>query len=318
MKKFILLAALSSTFIMCKKGETARSQMEGGADSAAIAVQETMNTVQQTADKVMDSANIKIKDFENTQNDIQKNIENTSKIVDSLSDKIASTKLESKIEKKDSAEKKNQKIIVNVPAPKIIKETKIIYKDKPKNDSYELSASKNKMVKSGFLTIKAENAETLKEILKEEVTKNNAFIKSEELSYMQVESVRNTHSSSSDNNLKVYQLQIKVPIQNFDGLMNALSDNTGDIEAKNVEVSGTNYLDNTICNITVTLTDKTSSEKEPTSFGGKSLAAISSGWNVITSIFLFILPLWPLFLAAGIGYYFYKKKNRDLPNNNSK
>ncbi|KFF13183.1 hypothetical protein IW15_10545 [Chryseobacterium soli] len=315
MKKIILLIAVSSTFIMCKKSEAVQSQMENAADSA---VSETINSVQANADKVLDSANIKIKDFENAKGEIQQNIENTSKIVDSLSTKIASTKLESKIEKKDSSEKKREKIVVNVPAPKVIKETKIIYKDSPKNDSYELSAPKNKMVKNGYISITADNAETVKEIIKEEAAKNNAYIKSEQLSYTTPEPVKNTPPSYPEDHQKVYDLQIKVPIQNFEGLMNSLSSSISDIESKNIEVTGTQYVDNTICTVAVTLIDTTESNQKPDTFGGKSLAAISSGWNVITSIFLFILPLWPLFLIAGIGYYLYNKKNKNLPDNNSK
>jgi uncharacterized protein YoxC len=321
MKKFILLIAVSSTFIMCKKSEAVHSQMENtvkSADSAASAVSETINSVHENADKILDSANIRIKDFENAKGEIQQNIENTSKIVDSLSTKIASTKLESKIEKKDSAEKKHEKIVVNVPAPKVIKETKIIYKDSPKNDSYELSTPKNRMVKNGYLSISADNAETVKEMIKEEAAKNNAYIKSEQLSYTSPEPVKNTSPSYPEDHQKVYDIQIKVPIQNFDGLMNSLSSSISDIESKNIEVSGTQYADNTICTVAVTLIDSTGSGKGPDTFGGKSLAAISSGWNVITSIFLFILPLWPLLLIAGIGYYFYNKKNKNLPNNNSK
>ncbi|MBB6329366.1 hypothetical protein HNP24_000316 [Chryseobacterium sediminis] len=313
MKKFILLVAVSSTFIMCKKGETAQDSLHEAihsADSAATAATETIDNASKTANQVMDSANIKIKDFENTKNDIQQKIENTSKMVDSLSEKIATTKLESKIEKKDSAEKKSEKIAVKTPAPKIIKETKIIYKDKPKNDSYELNMPKDKMVKSGYLVIKADNAETVKEIIREEAHKNNGYIKSENLSYEE-------SASPYGENQKIYSLDIKVPIQHFDGLMDAINSNVGDIDTKDIQVSGSNYADNTICTINVSISDKAQTEKEPKTFGGKSLAAIESGWEVITSIFLFILPLWPLFLIAGIGYYFYKKKNKNVPNNDS-
>jgi hypothetical protein len=90
--------------------------------------------------------------------------------------------------------------------------------------------------------------------------------------------------------------------------MEALNSNIEDIETKDIQVTGRNYADNTICSIDVNITDKTEAEKEPKTFGGKSLAAIESGWDVITSIFLFLLPLWPVFLIGGIGYYFYKKK----------
>ncbi|MDQ0780787.1 DUF4349 domain-containing protein [Chryseobacterium sp. W4I1] len=313
MKKFILLAALSSTFIMCKKGGKAESTIEEtvhAADSAATSVSETVNSLSNTADKVFDSANIKIRDLEGTTGEIKEKIENTSKIVDSLTDKIASTKLESKIEKKDSAEKKSEKIVVNVPAPKIIKETKIIYKDKPKNDSYEL---KNRMIKTGLLSLKAGNAETVKELIKEETVKNSGYVKSEELSYISAEAADRT-SSYTENNQKVYYMDIKVPIRNFDSLMNDLS-NIGDIESKSIQVSGNSYADNTICSITVTLIDQSDDVKEPKTFGEKSLAAISSGWGVITSIFLFLLPLWPLFLIAGAIYYFYKKRNKKTNDN---
>lgn len=313
MKKFILLAAVSGTFIMCKKAEATQDKINEAihsADSAATVATETIDHVSKTADKVLDSASIKIKDFENTKNDIQQKIEHTSKMVDSLSDKISNTKLESKIEKKDSVEKKSEKIAVKKPAPKVIKETKIIYKDKPKNDSYELNVAKDKMVKSGYLVIRAENAETVKEIIREEANRNNGYIKSENLSYVE-------SASPHGENQKIYSLDIKVPIQHFDGLMDAINSNVGDIDTKDIQVSGRNYADNAICTINVNISEKAKKETEPKTFGGKSLAAIESGWDVITSIFLFILPLWPLFLIAGIGYYFYKKKNKNVPNNDS-
>jgi uncharacterized protein YoxC len=315
MKKFILLLAVSGTFIMCKKGEAATSKIEDtlhAADSTAAAMNETVNSINTTADKVLDSANVRIKDFEDAKGEIQQKIENTSKMVDSLTDKIASTKLESKIEKKDSTEKKAEKIVVHVPAPKVIKETKIVYKDKPQNDGYEL---KNRMVKTGILSVKADNAETVKELAKEETLKNNGYVKSEELSYVSTEAA-NRSSSYEENSQKVYYMDIKVPIRNFDSLMNDLSE-IGDVETKNIQVSGNSYAENTLCTITVTLTDKSVYEKEPKTFGEKSLAAVSSGWDVITSVFLFILPLWPLFLIGGIGYYFYKKKNKKNTDNNT-
>lgn len=298
---------------MCKKGEAAQKKINeviNTADSTATVATETIDNTSKAANQIMDSASIKIKDFENTKSDIQQKIETTSKMVDSLSDKIANTKLESKIEEKDSAEKKSEKVAVKAPAPKVIKETKIIYKDKPKDDSYELNIPKDKMVKSGYLVIKAENAETVKEIIREEANKNNGYIKSENLSYVE-------SASPYGENQKVYSLDIKVPIQHFDGLIDAINNNVGDIDTKDIHVSGRNYADNTICTININISDKTQPEKEPKTFGGKSLAAIESGWEVITSIFLFILPLWPLFLIAGIGYYFYKKKKKNVPHNDS-
>ncbi|MDH6253074.1 hypothetical protein M2347_002801 [Chryseobacterium sp. H1D6B] len=310
MKKFILLAAISSTFIMCKKSEAAQSQFEKAvhtADSAASNTSETIHSINKTAEEILDSSNIKIKDLENAKEDIKSTIENTSKIADSLTNKIASVKLELKTEKKDAAEKKSKKIAVSTPAQKVIKETKIIYKDHPRKDNYELNISKNKMVKTGVLELNVPDAETAKEIVKEQVKKYDGYIRSENISF-------------NNNDQKISYLKIKVPIQKFDYLMDDLSNNIGEIENKGVDVSGQDYVNNTLCDLEITLygaAGEYTAKDKPKTFGEKSLAAVSSGWEVITSIFLFILPLWPLLLIAGIGYYFYKKKNKNLPNNDS-
>ena len=315
MKKFILLVAVSGTFIMCKKGEAAATKLEEavqGADSAVSVASEKIGTINDRANAALDSANVKIREFESAKKEVKDKIENTSKIVDSLSEKISSIKLES--EKKDSTEK-DQKIIVNVPAPKVIKETKIVYKDRPKKENYEVTALKNKMVKSGFISLNVDNAETVKEVIKEEVRKYNGYVKSENFSYIVAEPVKNI-SSYSENDRKNYALDVKIPIRNFDDLMNVLSE-TGEVESQNVEVFGNDYSDNAICSVSINIADKRTADKAPTSFGGKSFAAISSGWDVIASVFLFILPLWPLFLIIGIGYYFYKKRNKNTPHNDS-
>lgn len=295
---------------MCKKGEASTSRLENAisiTDSMATNLSDKANTANKDAEAVFDSASIKIKDFEKTKNDVTEKIESTSKSIDSLSDKIANMKLESKIIKKDSINKNPEKIVVNVPAPKIIKETKIIYKDKPKTNNEDLPISKNKMHKTGILELNVNDAETAKEIVKDQVKKYDGFIKSENISL-------------NNNDRKIAYLKVKVPIQKFDYLMEDLSQNIGEVENKGIDVSGQDFVNNTMCDVEITLygTDEAYVVKEkPEGFGAKSFAAVSSGWNVITSIFLFILPLWPLFLIAGIGYYFYKKKNKSLPGNDS-
>lgn len=304
MKKFILLVAVSGSFIMCKKGEAAASQMENtlkSADSTVSATSEKISRVSDRANAALDSANVRIKEFEDTKNGVKDRIESTSKMVDSLSEKISSVKLETKAEKKDSA-KKDEKIVVNVPAPKVIRETKIVYKDKPRKENYELNVVKNKLVKTGILELTVDDAETAKETVKEEVAKYDGMIRSENISL-------------NNGDKKIAYLKIRIPIQKFDYLMDDLSQNLGKVENKSVEISGQDFMQNTMCEVDVTLYGNEGSYAEnnekPETFGERSFAAVSSGWNVITSVFLFILPLWPLFLIAGIGYYFYKKKNKN-------
>lgn len=298
MKKFILLVAVSGTFIMCKKGEAATSSLENAissADSTVSDASEKISEIDEKANAALDSANVKIKDFQRAGNEIKENIENTSKVVDSLSEKISSVKLESKTEKKDSA--KENKIVVNVPAPKVIKETKIVYKNSPKKENPEL-IRQNRFIKKGTLEISVNDAETAKEIVKDEVAKYNGFIRSESVSLQ-------------NDDKKTAYLRVKVPVQKFDYLMSDLNYNLGMVENMNIETSGRDIVENTMCEIDITLYGKegtVAEGKNPETLGAQSFAAISSGWNVITSIFLFILPLWPLFVIAGIGYYFYKKR----------
>ncbi|WP_139419191.1 DUF4349 domain-containing protein [Chryseobacterium mulctrae] len=301
MKKFIVLVAVSSVFVMCKKGEATQPQLENAinsADSAVANVSEKINSVNNEAEAVFDSASIKIKDFEKTKSEAIQKMEATSKSVDSLSEKISSMKLESKTEKKDSL----HKIVVNVPATKVIKETKIIYRDKHKQVE---KISQNKMQKTGILELNVNDAETAKETVKELVKKYDGFVKSE-------------NTSLNNNDTKIAYLKVKVPIQKFDYLMDDLSFNIGNVENKGIDVSGQYFVNNTLCDMEITLYGTSEAalvKAKPETFGGKSLAAVSSGWNVITSIFLFILPLWPLFVIAGIGYYFYKKKSNKQSGN---
>ncbi|MBM7420977.1 MULTISPECIES: DUF4349 domain-containing protein [Chryseobacterium] len=303
MKKFIVLIAVSSVFVMCKKGEATQPQVENAissADSAVANISEKINSVNNEAEAVFDSASIKIKDFEKTKSEAVQKMEATSKSIDSLSEKIGSMKLESKSEKKDSL----HKIVVNVPAPKVIKETKIVYKDRPKPVE---KVSQNIMQKTGVLELNVTDTETAKETVKELVKKYDGFVKSE-------------NTSLNNNDIKIAYLKVKVPIQKFDYLMDDLSFNIGNVENKGIDVNGKDFVNNTLCDMEITLYGTSEAalvNSKPETFGGKSLAAISSGWEVITSIFLFILPLWPLFVMAGIGYYFYKKKNNKQSENQS-
>nr|WP_314497239.1 DUF4349 domain-containing protein [uncultured Chryseobacterium sp.] len=305
MKKYLLLLTAAGIFTMCKKGDASTSTAQNPvnpADSNAVNVEDKANETAQDAGVVFDSAAIRIKNFDKTSNEVTEKIESTSRSVDSLSDKIAHMRLESKIEKKDSLQKNSEKIIVNVAAPKVIRETKVIYKDKPKSN-HQSVVSKNKMYKTGLLELNVKDAETAKEIVEEQVKKYDGFIKSENISL-------------NNNDKKTAYLKVKIPIQKFDYLMEDLSYTIGEVINKGVDITGQDFENNTLCDVEITLygdSQNITATNKPEGFGEQSLAAVSSGWNVITSIFLFILPLWPLFLIAGTGYYFYKKKNRSLP-----
>jgi hypothetical protein len=110
-------------------------------------------------------------------------------------------------------------------------------------------------------------------------------------------------------------LQISVPFDKSHYLINDLEENVGTIVKRNIEISGVDYTENTMCDLEITLVNNSkeaSAIASSASFGGRSMGAIGSGWNVIQEIFLFILPFWPLFLiGAGVFYYFKKKKSEE-------
>jgi len=304
MKKLILTVLVSGSFIMCKKGEASSPLVENvlsTADSTVTDVHEKINSAHDAAKAVFDSADIKIKDFEKAKSEAEEKIEATAKTIDSIAEKISGLKLESKLSKNDSVSKK---MMVNDPAPKVIKETKIIYKDKP---IFRKPVVRNKMMKNGVLDLIVDNTETAKEIVKEEIRKYDGIVNSENISL-------------NNSNTKTAYLRMKVPIQKFDDLMDELSYNIGEVTNKGISVTGTELVNNTMCDVEITICEasqKSIAKDEPETFSGKSLAAVSSGWNVILSVFLFILPFWPIFIIAGIGFYIYKKKNMNEPNNNS-
>ena len=306
MKKIILTLTVCSMFTMCKKGEAANSSIDstsGETDSTIADITEKLNDSKNEVKSVYDSASIKIKDFDKTKSKAMETIEETSKSIDSLSKKISSLKLESKTSAKDSSNQSNEKIAVKNSAPKIIKETKVIYKNAPKPKEPSL----DKLTKNAEIEINVDNTESSKNTVKQLLSRYDGFLKSE-------------NTSSNNNDKQIAYIKAKVPIQQFDYFIDDLSDHLGIVQNKNIEVHGKDYLNNTLCDVEITLygySDNKNKAAEEKSFGNKSLAAVSSGWNVITSIFLFILPLWPLFVLGGLGYYFYKRNLNKKSDNNS-
>jgi len=198
---------------MCKKGESVNLSLERSrqpVDSTVADVNSKVNEIQQELKADFDSANIKIKELDKTKSEAMHTIEETAKSIDSLSEKISSLNLES-LSKKDSSEKKNDKITSNVPAPKVIKETRIVYKTEsnPKNIPV-----KDIITKNGVIEINAENTEASKEKVKQFISKYDGILKSE-------------NTSLNNNANKIAYLKAKVPIRTFDYLMDDLSYSIG-------------------------------------------------------------------------------------------
>lgn len=297
MKKLILTVFVLSTLTMCKKADLEQANNTiASADSLFDKASESVEKFDSTANSIVDSVNLKAKDLIKNKEEIEKAFENSKSKIDSIGENVEKFKKEIE-EKKISSNIDSIKNSIKKEIPKPVTKTvnKIVYRDKPTQNPEPKPAS---MMKKGYVEINVDDIATGKYLVQQQVRKYDGIIKTENL--------------VSNDEFQTYYITAKVPLQKFDYLVEELAD-LGTVKNKNFEIVGNDYNQNKMCDIEITLYGNklhpTENENDK-SFGSKSLDAISSGWNVIGSILLFLLPFWPVFLIGGIGYYFYKKKNK--------
>lgn len=301
MKKLILTAAVLITLTMCKKSEIASTnEAISNADSLVDNVSKTAEEFDSTANSVVDSVNLKAKDLIKNKEEIEKAFENSKSKIDSISENVEKFKKDIE-EKKISSNLDSIKNSIKKEIPKPVTKTvnKIVYRDKPKERSQPTT---NSMLKKAYIEINVDDIATGKALVHDQVRKYDGIIKTENL--------------ITNDEFQTYYITAKVPLQKFDYLVEELTD-LGTVKNKNVEIIGNDYNQNRMCDVEITMYGnklRPTENEENKSFGAKSADAVSSGWKVIGSILLFLLPFWPIFLIAGIGYYFYKKKNSKTQN----
>ena len=287
MKKTIVLAAIALSIVACNKSEMANQnssetentpvvaeEKNNNADSAALSVNEDVKIDKEVAQKV----------HEKVMNETNKSIDSLAKTSQIIPEVIDET----------PPETEDQKVVKNPVKPQIIKETKIIYKEKPTARSIAV----NPIQKYGNLSFSVEdNAAAISEV-RYLVKKYDGKIKSENL------------TSNNENNTNY--IVAKIPLKEYDYLIEDLMDNLGTLNDKTLEITGDDYQPNKLCDVEITLYSKNNSlaknEDEPKTFGGKAVNALTTGWEVIGNVLLFFLPFWPLFLLITFGYFYFKKK----------
>jgi len=300
MRKLILSALVLSTLTMCKKSEiTNANEAIRSADSLVEHAAESIEKMDATADAAIDSINLKAKDLIRNKEEIEKAFNNSRQKIDSISENVE--KFRKDIEdKKIVSNLDSIKNSIKKELPKTTKEvvTKIVYKDKPQQNNPPKPAS---IIKKAYLEMNVDDIGTGKTMAQNQIRKYDGIIKTENL--------------VTNDELQTYYITAKVPLSNFDYLVEDLAD-LGTVKNKNIEINGSSYNENKMCDLEITMYGnrlQLSDSEKSKDFGSKSLDAISSGWHVIGSILLFLLPFWPLFLLGAIGYYFYKKKNSKSP-----
>ena len=163
------------------------------------------------------------------------------------------------------------------------------------------------IAKTTRLQVSVEDLAAAKALLNQELSTYNADIITE--NYTENEGIAKQY------------LTVKVPLSNFNELVNKMS-SLGNVESKNTEVQGNDYVGSQMCDVELTLVDNTpetnnaedlnilNDEQKDETFGDKSSNAFMKGFAVLGGLFLALIPFWPIFLIAGIVWYFVAKRNK--------
>ena len=167
------------------------------------------------------------------------------------------------------------------------------------------------IVKTARLNISVEDIASAKAMLQQELRNTSGDLVTE-------------NYSENEGIAKEY-ITAKVPLSNFNNLVNNLA-NLGAVQTKTTESRGKDYDANQMCDVEITLIDNSISsatstpsedlniingdEKKDETFGDKSEGAFMKGFSVLGSLFLALVPFWPIFLIGGIVWYFVAKRNK--------
>ena len=165
---------------------------------------------------------------------------------------------------------------------------------------------KNPLVKTAILEIQVDDIIQAKSILKQKIRENNADLVSSNFSQQE--------------GFEREYITAKVPLYNFDNLVSHVSNELGEVKSKSTESTGIDYISSQMCDLEITLVQKELASsnqivtdemnKDFDSFGSKSSSAFMSGFKVLGDLMIAILPFWPIFLIAGLIFYFMKRNKK--------
>lgn len=306
------------------------------ADSLFMKANDGLKTLDSISKRVNDSNGIARKvvlpEIEKQSKKIDSTLKSGSWKIDSINKDIAEitknikvgTEVASTLDSANQALQKGENVIsvLSKTADKILNQTRA--KTQPQNIPKEESnpkmqnnpviappvIEKSPIVKTAVLEIEVADINQAKAILKQKIRENNADLVSENFS--QKEGFEREY------------LTAKVPLYNFDQLVSSLANELGAVKSKSTESEGIDYVSGQMCDLEITLVKKenlTSNQLvtdytigESDSFSAKFSSAFMSGFKILGDFMLVILPFWPVFIIAGLVFYFVRKskKNKEL------
>ena len=255
MKKLILTVVTVFSLIACKKNaENSESNFENAASKVSANISEiyadstfiAMENLPKLSRKQTDSAiqaikKVAVVKIAELKDEKELLTQKVAKEMDSATRTAIISEIKITQSKIDSVK---NKVAVNVSkkntAPKIIRETKVVYRDTPKKEVVERAP---KIVKDGQLEILVEDLETAQRATKNQIAKYDGVIKNEVI-------------SSYQNDQYTY-LQVSVPLEKSEYLIQDLENYVGTIILRKVETTGQDYAKNSICNLEITLVNET-------------------------------------------------------------
>ena len=299
MKKIIVAFVCISSLIACSKNEAGNESPNTAElleDTLVVPGKNDLILNSKRVDSIVatakDTAVVKIQQL----NDQKRLLtEKVAKELDSASRTAVVSEIKMTQQKIDSVRNTLAKTAQKIAStPKVVRETKVIYRDRPKTKT---PVALPQITKSGELVIQVANMENAQVAVRDQLRKYDAVIKNEQISSYQEQQSQ--------------YLEISVPVAKSDYLISDLESQVGKLTTKNIEIYSLENGRNAVCHLGITLTSDQESalaDGHSKTFGGRSLGAVGSGWTVIQDIFIFLLPFWPVFLLGGGIYYYIRKK----------
>lgn len=334
MKKIFATFLLFGLLISCSKQEFSEATNSiKRADSLFTKANDGLKTLDSISKRVNDSDGIArkvlIPQIEKQTKRIDSTLKSGSWKIDSINKDIAeitkNVKVGTDVAKTlDSANKalQNGENVISVlskTADRILKRTQTQKATLPPNtDSQNPPTNQNNtvvippvaekfpLVKTAVLEIQVDDISQAKSILKQKIRESNADLVSENFSQQE--------------GFEREYITAKVPLYNFDNLVANLSNGLGEVKSKSTESEGKDYVSSQMCDIEITLVQKEvntanqivndENSTDSDTFGSKSSSAFMSGFKVLGDMMIAILPFWPIFIIAGLVFYFVRRNKK--------
>ncbi len=337
MKKIILAIFVSTALISCDKNAIQQTTDSiKSADSLFTKANDGLKTLDSISKTINDSDGIAQKvilpEIKNQTKKIDSTIKSGGYKIDSINKElekitknvVIGTEVVKTLDSANDAINKGESPIkvLTKTADKILKQTKRktppkkveeendVYSDNRNRTNFPLpTVSILPLVKTAKMEFEVNDLSVAKEVLEEKMRYQNAEIVTQKLS--QVEGFEREYYTA------------KIPLKNFDDFITNLNSDLGMLKMKDISSEGSDYISGQICDVEITLVEKTQltqnaikktgDENTPT-FSSKFSDGIGKGFETIQNVFLGLLPFWPFFLICGIVLYFVtrNKKKKEL------